>query len=101
MDHGGRHRRPAQGPQRDLHLHWQRSFATTFSKSRFNFLSLLSAGEEMYVVNTAALAYMRARQLPGPLLARLAGYGKRHFEDGQAWARHLDDLAITARAAHP
>jgi len=80
------------------HFTW---FATTFSKSRLNFLSLLSAGEEMYVVNTAALAYMRTRQLPGPLLARLAGHGKRRFENGQAWARHLDDLAITARAAHP
>jgi hypothetical protein len=79
------------------HFTW---FATTFSKSRLNFLSLLSAGAEMYVVNAAALEYMRARQLPGPLLARLAG-GKRRFEDGQAWARHLDDLAIPARAAHP
>jgi hypothetical protein len=76
-------------------------FATTFSKNRLNFLSLLSAGDEAYVVNDAALDYMRARQLPGPLVARLAGHERRRFDGREAWATHLEDLAITARAAHP
>ena len=76
-------------------------FATTFSKSRLNFLSLLRAGDESYVVNAAALAYMRARQLPGPLVARLAAHGRRRFTSQQAWTTHLEDLAITARAVHP
>ena len=35
------------------------AFATTASKSRLNFLSLLRAGHGDYVVNDAALAYMR------------------------------------------
>jgi len=47
-------------------------FATTFSKSRLNFLSLLCGGDERYVINAAALEYMRARQLPGPVIARPA-----------------------------
>ncbi len=35
-------------------------FATTASKSRLNFLELLRAGQDGYVINEAALAYMRA-----------------------------------------
>ena len=38
------------------------AFATTASKSRLNFLSLLRAGHGDYVVNDAALAYMRERR---------------------------------------
>ena len=76
-------------------------FATTVSKSRLNFLELLRAGAENYVISAAALEYMRARQLPGPLIARLAGHERRHFPDKQAWTAHLEDLAITVRAAHP
>lgn len=76
-------------------------FATTFSKSRLNFLTLLSAGGGAYVINEAGLEYMRARQLPGPLIARLAGHGRRRFEDGRAWADHLEDLGIGARPTHP
>lgn len=76
-------------------------FATTFSKSRRNFLGLLRAGFEDYVINAAALDYMRARQLPGPVIARLAGHERRRFADKQAWMAHMRDLAITARPAHP
>ncbi|HEX9809502.1 MAG TPA: transposase [Alphaproteobacteria bacterium] len=76
-------------------------FATTFSKSRLNFLRLLRAGDEVYGVNEAALDYMRTRQLPGPVIARLAAHGQRRFASQQAWTAHLQDLAITARAAHP
>ncbi len=48
-------------------------FATTFSKSRRNFLDLLRAGFADYAINAAALDYMRARQLPG-----LDGHRVRH-----------------------
>jgi hypothetical protein len=77
------------------------SFATTPAKSRLNFLELLAGAAPAYVVNAAALAYMRARQLPGPFVARLAAHPERHFPDKAAWSAHLDALAIPARARHP
>ncbi len=82
------------------------SFATTFSKSRRNFLELLRAGQEHYAVNDAALAYMRQRKLAGPLIARLAGAahhdpGARHFADEAAWMAHLEALGITALKVQP
>ncbi len=80
------------------HFAW---FATTFSKSRLNFLGLLRAGFEDYVINAPALDYMRARQLPGPVVARLAGHHRRRFPDTEAWTAHMKDLAITGRPAHP
>ena len=76
-------------------------FATTASKSRRNFLTLLRAGDTDYVINPAALDYMRARQLPGPLLMRLAAAGRRRFADAAAWQAHLEALAIPSRAGHP
>ena len=60
-------------------------FATTFSKSRRNFLELLRAGQAGYRINDAALAYMRQRNLAGPVIARLAGAHRHHFADEAAW----------------
>ena len=40
-------------------------FATTGSKSRQNFLEILRAGHQDYVLNGAAFAYMRAHALAG------------------------------------
>jgi hypothetical protein len=49
-------------------LHGRRLwFGTTGSKSRVNFLDLLRAGHTDYVVNDAALDYMRSHALAGPL----------------------------------
>jgi anti-sigma factor RsiW len=76
-------------------------FATTFSKSRLNFLELLQAGLEDYVINAAALDYMGARQLPGPVIARLADHQQRRFGTEAAWTAHLQDLAITPQSSHP
>ncbi len=47
-------------------------FGTRASKSRLNFLDLLRAGHTDYVINDAALDYMRDRALAGPLIQRLA-----------------------------
>ena len=47
-------------------------FGTRASKSRLNFLDLLRAGHTDYVVNDAALDYMRSRSLAGPVISRLA-----------------------------
>ena len=47
-------------------------FATTGSKSRQNFLEILRAGHQDYVLNAAAFAYMRAHALAGPVIDQLS-----------------------------
>lgn len=69
-------------------------FGTTRSKSRLNFLTLLSAGHGDYAVNDEALAYMHDRGLAGPLMTRLADSPVRHFASPAAWAAHLERLGI-------
>ncbi|MCP4645176.1 MAG: transposase [bacterium] len=76
-------------------------FATTASKSRLNFLSLLRAGHTDYVLNDAAFDYMRERKLAGTVIALLAGHPRRRFDDEAAWKAHLDSLGISAMKAHP
>ncbi len=70
-------------------------FGTTNSKSRLNFLDLLRAGHTDYVVNNAALTYMRQHALAGPVIAALAGHAETHFAGPAAWQAHLDRLGIT------
>ncbi|MDE3029685.1 MAG: transposase, partial [Paracoccaceae bacterium] len=69
-------------------------FGTRSSKSRLNFLDLLRAGHTDYVLNEAALGYLRDRGLPGPLIARLAEAAETRFADQAAWQAHLDRLGI-------
>jgi hypothetical protein len=76
-------------------------FGTTNSKSRLNFLDLLRAGHTDYVINDAALSYMRGRALAGPIIARLAQHPERQFADLAAWQAHLDRLGITALTITP
>ena len=73
-------------------------FATRSSKTRLNFLDLLRAGHTDYVLNQAALGYLRSRGLPGPLIARLAETDETHFIDHAAWQAHLDRLGIVSPA---
>jgi hypothetical protein len=75
----------------NAHFAW---FATTDSKSRSNFLDLLRAGHEDYVINAEALAYMRQRVVAGPVITRLAEHPDRVFADEPAWTAHLDRLGI-------
>jgi hypothetical protein len=56
-------------------------FGTTGSKSRLNFLELLRAGHTDYVVNDAALGYMREHALAGLVVRQLAGHELRRFAD--------------------
>jgi hypothetical protein len=76
-------------------------FGTTGSKSRLNFLELLRAGHGDYVVNAAALAYMRSRSLAGPAVRQLAEHETKHFADRAAWQAHLDRLGISALKITP
>jgi hypothetical protein len=69
-------------------------FATTGSKSRVNFLGLLRAGHGDYVINDAALDYMRRHNLPASDIAKLARHRRRRFDDEAAWRAHLKRLGI-------
>jgi hypothetical protein len=75
------------------HFTW---FGTTGSKSRLNFLSLLRAGHGDYVINAAALAYMRERVLAAYVIDQLAEHPDRCFADQRVWNAHLEKLAIAA-----
>ena len=76
-------------------------FGTTNSKSRLNFLALLRAGHTDYVINDAALSYMRERALAEPVIARLAAHPDKQFADPAAWQAHLEQLGITQLAVTP
>lgn len=76
-------------------------FATSFSKSRRNFLEILRAGHPDYVVNEAALAYMRDHNLAGPVIDQLAAHPIKGLPDEAAWLAHLDGLGITRLEVTP
>jgi hypothetical protein len=76
-------------------------FGTRPSKSRLNFLDLLRAGHTDYVVNQAALDYMRERALAGPVVSQLAAHRQTRFADQAGWQAHLDRLGISALRVTP
>lgn len=75
-------------------------FASTPSKSRLNFLELLRAGRDEYVINHPALAYMRKHKLPQASIASLAGAAGR-FAGRDAFMAHLEKLGLTGLKIHP
>ncbi|MCH9014030.1 MAG: transposase, partial [Proteobacteria bacterium] len=80
------------------HFTW---FATTRSKSRLNFLELLRAGHDDYVVNDDALAYMRRRNLSQTVIGLLANHQAKRFTDAGQWRAHLAALGIDQLKVHP
>ena len=77
------------------------AFRTGASKSRQAILSLLRAGHGEYMINDAALAYMRGRALAGPVIEQLAGHPTKVFADEAAWTAHLAALGIDRLAVTP
>jgi hypothetical protein len=75
-------------------------FATTGSKSRLNFLELLRAGQDDYVINAAALGYMRDHKLPQTTIARLAGADQR-FTGRAAFMTYLEKFGLTGLKVNP
>jgi transposase IS66 family protein len=75
-------------------------FATTGSKSRLNFLELLRAGRDGYVINEAALAYMHEHKLPQATIALFEGEEQR-FADRKAFMAHLQKLGLTSLKVQP
>jgi hypothetical protein len=76
-------------------------FRTGTTKSREAFLALLRAGYGDYVVNAAALDYMRGRSLSGPVIEALATHRTKLFASTAAWRAHLAALGIDRLAVTP
>jgi len=77
------------------------AFRTGASKSRAAFLDTLRAGHGEHVVNKEALAYMRGRNLAGPVIDRLEAAPQKIFADGAAWQAHLTALGIDQLGVTP
>lgn len=71
-------------------------FESRPSKSRINFLELLRAGHQGYVINAEALGYMRAHKLPQAQLAHLEELANRSSENQQQWHLTLQQLDVTS-----
>ena len=71
-------------------------FESTESKSRINFLKLLSKGHGPgnYVINDDALEYIKGQRFPERLLVLLATDPRKHFESEESWGDHLHKIGI-------
>lgn len=92
-DSGARHQ-GRNGYVTQMGNDWFAWFASTFSKSRGNFLQLLHAGNITYCLTTHALAYLREEGLPREPLQRLLTAMTGSIAGVAAWETHLDALGI-------
>jgi hypothetical protein len=76
-------------------------FRTGPSKSRLAFLRNLLGGAARYVINEAALVYMRANNLPQAALDKLASCATRVFPSDQDWMQRLSELGLTELTTTP
>jgi hypothetical protein len=76
-------------------------FRTGPSKSRQAFLSRLCGSAAFYVINDAALGYMKARQLPQAVIDTFAAHRERIFSCPETWERHLQALGLTDQKVTP
>ncbi len=69
-------------------------YESTDSKSRLNFLKLLRAGYEDYVLQEEAMVYLESSAFPRSLLPLLRADSPRGFADEKAWSDYLDQQGI-------
>src|SRR5271166_6430386 len=77
------------------------AFRTGPGKSRLAFLSRLLGGAASYVINAAAIAYMRAGNLAQDVIDRLGGHASRVFRSHGEWMDHLRALGLTELRVTP
>jgi hypothetical protein len=77
------------------------AFRTGPSKSRLSFLRHLMGGVPSYVINAAALAYMRAANLAQGVIDALAGADVLAFPSHDQWIGHLRALGVTELKVAP
>ncbi len=70
-------------------------FSSTDSKSRINFLGLLRAGHQDYVLTEAALSYMKQQMLPKVPLTKLRQHLGQRIANKVDWEQLLASLSIT------
>ena len=76
-------------------------FRTGPSKSRLAFLRNLLGGAARYVINKAALVYMRDNHLPQAALDKLASCATRIFPSDQDWMQRLSELGLNELTITP
>ena len=76
------------------------TFRTGPSKSRLTFLSRL-CGVSLYVINDAALAYMKERNLPQIVIGKFKQHKARIFSSAGDWESHLQALGLSAMKVTP
>jgi hypothetical protein len=69
-------------------------FRTGPTKSRSRFLSMLQAGRDDFVVNSAALAHMASLGMAAPSIALLAAHPDKYFASEEAWKAHIEALGL-------
>lgn len=69
-------------------------FESTFSKSRINFLKLMRAGRQDYILNPDAIAYMAINQFPACMRNKVIGFLGSTFENDHQWECFLADNGI-------
>ncbi|MFB1491319.1 transposase [Thiocapsa sp. C3-3m] len=92
-DSGARHQ-GRNGYVTQIGNDWFAWFASTYSKSRINFLQLLQAGERCYTLNSHALEYWCEEGLPAAARRQLQSLTT--ITGTPAWEAHLDALGITS-----
>lgn len=92
-DTGARHQGKS-GYTTQIGSHDFTAFRTGAGKSRLAFLTRLCGRAAFYVINEAALEYMRGRNLPQAVIDKLAGHAQRIFPSLEQWQRHLGALGL-------
>jgi hypothetical protein len=70
------------------------TFRTGPSKSRLAFLSRLNGGASLYVINEAALDYMKERGLPLATIGKFKEHKTKIFSSAGDWDGHLRALGL-------
>src|SRR5271170_2074437 len=71
------------------------------TKSRLAFLSRLCGGSSLYVINQAALDYMKERSLSQIVIDKFADCKERIFASREEWERELSGLALSELKVAP
>jgi hypothetical protein len=71
------------------------TFRTGPSKSRLAFVSRLCGGASLYVINDAALDYMKGRDLSQMVIDKFIEHKARIFASPGEWERHLQALGLS------
>ena len=77
------------------------TFRTGSSKSRLAFLSRLCGGASLYVINEAALDYMKERGLPLSTIGKFKEHKTQIFSSAADWERHLQALGLNELKVAP